>query len=94
MTYLLEDEEDIIPTKPQNVIGMHICEYKNQAGDECQGRYEYFIDGTQNNPLHGKIEKKGIWIDKTTQRPPAVGQSTDGLELELMEKNVASDYFF
>jgi membrane peptidoglycan carboxypeptidase len=43
MTYLLKDTEDIIPSKPENVVGMHICEYKNQAEENCQGRYDYLL---------------------------------------------------
>ena len=38
--------------------------------------------------LHGKVEKKEIWIDKETQKPPEPGK-TDNLELQ--EHIIASD---
>ncbi|NMB57468.1 penicillin-binding protein [Candidatus Beckwithbacteria bacterium] len=100
MSYLLKDRKDVIPPKPENVIGTNVCAWQSKkdetTGSEqhtCEGRYEYFIKGTESNQLHGKIENKGIWIDKATQRPPETGQPTDGLDLELQEKTVASDLF-
>lgn len=94
--FVLKDIPDEWPKKPENIIGSHVCtwqfvekqEAEEQPPTECQGRFEYFIKGTEKNMTHGKIEKKEIWIDKETQRPPEPDK-TDNLELQ--EHLVASD---
>jgi 1A family penicillin-binding protein len=93
MSQVLEDQPDEWPKKPENVVGRHVCTYQNQGENnntECNGRFEYFIKGTEENMLHGKLTKQEIWIDKETNRPPEPGQTEN---LELREHLVASDYF-
>ncbi|NMC35898.1 PBP1A family penicillin-binding protein [Candidatus Beckwithbacteria bacterium] len=94
MSYLLKDRTDVIPPKPENVIGTNVCLYKTATADNpeqtCEGRFEYFIKGTESNMLHGSIEKKNTWIDKETERPP-LPEKTDNLELQ--EKTLAADMF-
>jgi len=95
MTNVLKDIPDEWPIKPENISGSQVCTWKqvdNQNSEnpteECQGRFEYFIKGTEKNTNNGKIEKKQIWIDKDTQKPPEPGK-TDNLELQ--EHLVVSD---
>lgn len=95
--FVLKDIPDEWPVKPEGIVGAKVCTWdlvqnpdnnpdtKNQ---ECQGRFEYFIKGSTNNASNGKIEKKQIWIDKDTKRPPDPGK-TDNLELQ--EHLIASD---
>ncbi len=93
MSHLLENEKDIIPPKPQNVIGANVCsgELKPEENvQQCEGRYEYFIKGTEKDQTKAMIVKKNIWIDKETGQPPAPGK-TDNLELK--EKMVITDAF-
>jgi membrane carboxypeptidase/penicillin-binding protein PbpC len=92
MSYLLKDREDVIPAKPQAVIGANVCAYKQNDEDQatCEGRYEYYIKGTENNQLFGKIEKRNTWINKDTNRPPLEGETEN---LELQEKLMADDMF-
>lgn len=93
MTYLLKDEEDVIPPKPEGIIGTNVCGYTqkpDQPANLCEGRFEYFVKGTEKDQLHGKIERKGTWIDKETQKKPAPDK-TDNIELQ--EKNMATDLF-
>lgn len=96
MRYVLHDQPDEWPEKPESVEGREVCNFvsKPKEGEEeeqieaqCQNRFEYFIKGTGEQNL---IERKEIWIDPTTGRPPEEGQ-TEGLHLE--EHVVASDPF-
>ena len=96
MAMVLKDIPDEWPKKPDNVIGAHVCTWdkisadknKEEQSNECHGRFEYFIKGTEKSASNGRIEKKEIWIDKETHRPPEPGK-TDNLELQ--EHLVASD---
>ncbi len=90
MSFVLKDQPDEWPVKPATVEGRQICNFITSADleeqkEECQPRFEYFLEGTK--PRH-IIEKKKIWIDKTTGRPPEPGK-TDNLEEQ--EHIVASD---
>jgi 1A family penicillin-binding protein len=92
MTMVLQDQPDEWPKKPEDVSGGTVCTWAksdpNNQESDCAGRYEFFIQGTKDNKQNGKIEKKEIWIDKETGRPPEEGK-TDNLELQ--EHIVASD---
>lgn len=92
MQYLVKDREDVAQAKPDNVIGTNVCSYRqnDDPNQTCEGRFEYYIKGTERNQLHGKIEKKGVWIDTLTGRPFLPGV-TDNLELQ--EKTIATDEF-
>lgn len=58
---------------------------QNQTG--CQGRFEYFIKGTENQGA--KIERRGVHIDKTTGQ--LVTEMTLPENQELQEKTVIFD---
>lgn len=91
MSFILKDQDDVIPPKPENVVGGTVCLSNNPDPNiPCEGRFEYFVKGTEKNPLHGALAKKEIWIDKDTQKPPPPDK-TDNLVLK--EKMVASDVF-
>ncbi len=90
MSYVLKDQPDEWPKKPENIIGRNVCTSAANEGEKCNGRFEYFIKGTEDNMLNGEMEKKEIWIDKTTNLPPEPGQTEN---LELREHFVVSDYF-
>jgi penicillin-binding protein 1C len=93
MSYVLKDREDVIPPKPENVIGMTVCNYKpsgEEEGKSCEGRFEYYIKGTEKKQTQGVLSKKNTWIDKETNRPPVAGK-TDNIELQ--EKSMATDPF-
>lgn len=95
MTHVLADQPDEWPKQPSNVQSRQVCHFttpKQEEGEEpkpaeCQDRYEFFIVGMREQSL---IERKEVWIDPTTGRPPEAGQ-TEGLHLE--EHLVASDPF-
>jgi len=92
MSYLIKDRDDVAQSKPDNVIGTNVCSYKPSEDNTqtCEGRFEYFIKGTEKNQIRGKIEKKNSWIDLTTGRPPLPGVTEN---LELQEKTMVTDEF-
>ena len=52
MSYLLQDREDVLPPKPQGVIGTNVCMYGNvnPENNTCEGRFEYYAKGTETKP--------------------------------------------
>ncbi len=66
-------------------------ENPSAAPTECSGGKELFIKGTENNQSNNAwVEKKEIWIDKETNKPPAEGKTDN---LELREHLVGHDPF-
>jgi len=91
MTYVLKDKPDEWPKKPDTIVGLNTCQYNQEEGSSCLGdRFEYFIKDKNTKVFNGQIEKKQIWIDKETSRPPEPGKVDN---LELQEHTVASDAF-
>jgi len=95
MTYVLKDQPDEWPKKPENVIGLQVCSltgFRSNPEHPCETRFEYFIKGFEPDiepPL-----KRGIWIDKDTKLPPIPGK-TDNLELQehiILSDPVQKDY--
>ena len=89
---VLKDQPDQWPKKPETIVGRSVCTWAktdpNNPESDCAGRNEFFVEGTQKSSKNGRIEKKQIWIDKDTGRPPEPGK-TDNLELQ--EHIVGSD---
>jgi len=89
MVAVLKNSPNNFWPKPDNIISAPVCtwqkiENNNQEpvlNKECQGRNEFFIKGTEKNQSLGWVEKKEVWIDKETNRPPEKGK-TDNLELK------------
>ncbi len=89
MEYVLKDEPDEWPKKPDTIVGLQVCNLtglRPNPESPCETRYEYFIKGQE--PDIEPLLKKGIWIDKSTKRPPVEGKTDD---LELQEHIVVSD---
>ena len=85
MTHLLKDKPDEPMQRPGTVVQRPVCTFnaapeKPEDAGKCQGYSEYFIKGAQ--PVQYGIKNEKIWVDKTTQNPPAPGASTDNLELK------------
>jgi membrane peptidoglycan carboxypeptidase len=93
MSFILKNRDDVLPIKPENVVGLHVCSYTgdpNLDPSTCNGRFEYYIKGTEKDQLHGRVEKKNTWIDKETKRPPIAGKVDN---LELQEHVMGADAF-
>ena len=87
-SFVLQDEPDEFWEQPENIVQAAACTWhlanKPKEGEEpsqeCRGREELFIKGTEKNQSVSWVEKKEIWIDKETNQPPEEGK-TDNLEL-------------
>lgn len=98
MTYLLQDIKDEFWQQPENIVKAQTCTWQRvddpnnpQAlSGECKGREELFIKGTETKQSSVWLEKKQIWIDKETNRPPEPGKTDN---LELREQLVGHDQF-
>lgn len=86
MSRLLEGKKPEIPQKPPNVFSRFACNTGNVAsGDsgsnDCAGRYEYFIKGTENKK-NVAVTKEKVFIDKTTNTLAKPGQTENVEERE------------
>lgn len=94
MKYVLKNQTDLWPLKPETVVGKQICSmsgssmFKKSDGTEsCPSRFEYFIKGTEP-PDGGEIPKQLIPVSKDDK------QAKDGQpDIELKEKQVIKDMF-
>jgi len=73
MKYVLKNQKDLWPIKPETVIGKQICNdsgaemTKDGGGAEsCSARYEFFIKGTE--PKGGGTTKQSVPINKDTDK--------------------------
>jgi 1A family penicillin-binding protein len=94
MTYILRDQPDEWPAKPENIVGLQVCNLSGLLPPEggCETRYEYFIKGQE--PHETENIKREIWIDPSTGNPPPP-EKTDGLELQehiVLSDPVQTDY--
>lgn len=91
MTYVLKDQPDRWPSRPENIIGLSICAVTGRLpGDSnCPTRYEYFIKGTEPKEIETS-QKTPIPIDKTTNQPAKENQTDN---VEVRDEQVISDSF-
>jgi 1A family penicillin-binding protein len=91
MSYVLKDQPEQWPSRPENITGLSICALTGRLpGDSnCPTRYEYFIRGTEPKEVENN-QKTPIPIDKTTNQPAKEGQ-TDNVEVK--EEQIISDPF-
>lgn len=89
MTYLLKNQPDLWPIKPDNVVGYQVCwnsgEIKKENQD-CPTRFEYFIKGTE--PKESLISKQTVPITKDDKLAPP-----NYPEIEVKEKTILRDMF-
>ena len=93
MKYVLKDQPDLWPIRPETVIGKQVCwdsgdlMVKKEDGTEsCSPRFEYFIKGTEPKEPH--ISKQTIAITKDDKLAPA-----NWPEVEMKEKTIIKDMF-
>ncbi|MEA3355303.1 MAG: transglycosylase domain-containing protein [Patescibacteria group bacterium] len=89
MEFILKDKPDEFPKQPENIIGLQICTLSGLRPNPefpCETRFDYFIKGQEPN-METSL-KRGIWIDKSTNKPPIEGKTED---LELQEHIILSD---
>ncbi|MFA5136392.1 MAG: PBP1A family penicillin-binding protein [Patescibacteria group bacterium] len=96
MTKVLENQPDLWPVKPENVVGAQICNdtgallTKDEGGAElCSSRFEYFIKGTEPGASSGFVSKQSISINKDTDKPAGPNDTN----IEMREKTILKDMF-
>jgi membrane carboxypeptidase/penicillin-binding protein len=93
MTNVLKNQPNLWPVKPENVIGVKVCNdtgwlvTKNPDGsDSCPSRFEYIIKGTEN--LKGLvIKKETIPVFRDSDKQAKITDSN----IEMKEKTVVRD---
>jgi penicillin-binding protein 1C len=94
MRYILTDQADLWPVKPETVIGKQICNdsggemTKDDGGKEsCPARYEFFIKGTE--PKGGGSYRQSVPINKDTDKLA----SPNDPNVENRDKTIIKDMF-
>ncbi len=89
MSYLLKNQPDLWPIKPENVVGYQVCwetgEIKTE-GKDCPDRFEYLIKGTE--PKESIVKKMTVPITVDDKLAPP-----DYPNIQMKEKTVISDMF-
>jgi len=93
MSYVLKNQPDLWPIKPETVIGRQVCwdsgdlmTKKEDGSENCPSRFEYFIKGTE--PKESHIFKQIVPVTKDDKLAPSNWQ-----EIEMKEKTVIKDMF-
>lgn len=87
MTYVIRDQEPIIPDKPSDIASGGVCatgmppEYSKTDKETCASMYtELYWE--ESEPTPSKMYSKEIWIKPETGLPPAFGEQAEGLQLQ------------
>lgn len=92
MRFILSNQEDLWPRQPEGIVGKYICMPSGKlppAEGACpNGRYEYFIKGTE--PGIENLARQQIFIDKATGAQAAEGQTEN---VEQQEHPVFTDVY-
>ncbi len=93
MKYVLKNQPDLWPIRPETVVGHQVCwdsgniMDKDESGKEnCQARFEYFIKGTE--PKTSNISKITVAVTKDDKLAPA-----NFPDVEMKEKTIIKDMF-
>jgi 1A family penicillin-binding protein len=89
MSYILKNQPDLWPIKPENIVGRQICWDTTMIkgeNDSCQTRFEYFIKGTE--PKEPVVSKQIVPVTKDDKLAP-----TNYPEIEMKEKTIIRDMF-
>src|SRR3989339_1166790 len=93
MRYILKNQPDLWPIRPDTVVGRQVCwdsgdimAKKEDGTESCQARFEYFIKGTEPKEPH--ISKQTVAITQDDKLAPA-----NWPEVEMKEKTIIRDMF-
>jgi 1A family penicillin-binding protein len=93
MSFVLKNQPDLWPVKPENIVGYQVCwdsgdlmTKKEDGSENCQSRFEYFIKGTE--PKESHILKQMVPVTKDEKLAPP-----NWPEIEMKEKTVIKDMF-
>jgi penicillin-binding protein 1C len=89
MSYLLKNQPDLWPIKPEGIVGHQVCwdtgAIKGE-NDSCQARFEYFIQGTE--PKESIVSRQMVPMTKDDKLAPP-----NYPDVEMKEKTVIRDMF-
>lgn len=98
MTAILENQPDLEPRKPDSVVGSNVCSLTGNTSDDsgeqgaavpCQGRFEYFLAGTQG--IGGAaVNRETVPVYKDTGMM-AHGNTDNPDAIEMQEKTISWD---
>jgi len=93
MRYILRNQLDLWPLKPDTVIGKQVCfdtgaiATKDGEGKEsCPARFEYFIKGTENQATNVSRQVVPVTKDDKLAKP-------NDADIEMKEKTVIKDKY-
>lgn len=93
MNFVLKDQPDLWPIRPDTVVGRQVCwdsgdlaTKKDDGTDNCSARFEYFIKGTEPKDSH--ISKQTVAITKDDKLAPQ-----NWPDIEMKEKTIIKDMF-
>jgi len=103
MSYLLKNQPDLKPLKPDTVVGRRVCsdtgagtsdqgqqptpEPGAQPSGSCPTRFEYFISGTNTKPM--TIKRETVWVTKDSDKLAKEGDPN----AEPKEKTIMQDAY-
>jgi len=97
MRYVLRNQPDLWPIKPEAVYGKQICyvggslmEKKSDGTESCPSRFEYFIKGTEPKPLVS--EKQFVLINKDNDKLAKPGDPNTEMREKIIIKDAYSTY--
>jgi membrane carboxypeptidase/penicillin-binding protein PbpC len=96
MRKVLTDQPDEWPSRPEKVIGRHVCVLSSklpQAENPCQTRFEYFIE--ESLPSEPENLKQFVEVDKTTGQlatDKTLPENRELQEHQIVEDALGSKY--
>jgi membrane peptidoglycan carboxypeptidase len=94
MRFVLKDEKDRFPTRPQGIVDAQVCTLTGLLASPdapCDTRNEIFIKDHLPLPSTTLPTRKQIWIRRDTNQPLLPGEEV--IDLNLEEHTVVSDPF-
>ncbi len=95
MTYVLKNQPDLWPVKPENVVGIQVCNdtglpaaKKDDGSMSCSARFEYVIKGAEDKQIIQTKREVIPVLKDSDKQAKAADQNT-----EMKEKTVMNDGF-
>jgi len=94
MTHLLQNQPDLFPRKPDNVIGRQVCSDSGglmtrsaEGAESCPSRFEYFIKGFETVKSSLSVVREQVPVSRDTGKMTTVEDPSH----EMQEKSVLKD---
>lgn len=92
--YVLKNQPDLWPIRPDTVVGKQVCWDTGAIGsktpdgkESCPVRFEYFIKGTE--PTQGVISRQSVLVNKDNNKLAKPGEGN----VQMQEKTIIKDPF-